>query len=355
MVNFAGNDYLGLSQHPAVVAAAIAALRGSGVGSGGSALITGYRAEHAALEAAIRRWKHTPAAVLVASGYQANHAAVQTLAALGERAGGVRFLMDRLCHASLIDAVRASGQKFRVFPHNHLPKLRRLLEQTEAGAVQVVITESIFSMDGDAADLAGLAKLKREKGFLLLLDEAHGSGVYGPRGAGYAAEIGLGDLADVCVVTLSKALGCIGGVVCGSAAICRAVVQYGRGFIYSTSMPPAMAAAATAAIGVLAREPERQERVRDLARRLRQILDDLEVRIPPGDSPIVPIILGTASAALEAAAVLRQRGIFVPAIRPPTVGPGSSRLRITLCCEHTDAELHGLIEALIPIIVRSKN
>jgi 8-amino-7-oxononanoate synthase len=346
LINFAANDYLGLSHHPRVLSAAVAAMQQDGLGSGASPLVTGYTAAHALAEEAIARWKGTEQSVLLPSGHQANHAAVQTLAAVTEKSGGVRFLIDKLAHASLLDAVRATGQPFRIYPHNTLAKLRRLLEERQPGQVQVVITESIFSMDGDAADLAGLAKLKAAHPFLLLLDEAHASGVYGPAGAGYAAELNLSGLADISIVTLSKAIGCIGGAVCGSRAFCQTLINHGRALIYSTSLPPAIAAAAAAALGVMRDEPERQERVRTLARRLRAAIAGVGLSVPVGDAPIVPIIVGSPADALAAAEKLRERGLLIPAIRPPTVSRGSARLRITLSCDHTDAEVKLLVESL---------
>ena len=338
LVNFASNNYLGLTHHPRVIAAFENAVRQYGVGSGAAALVTGHTELHASAERAIAGWKGTESAVLLGSGYAANLAAVQMLASAGAGwEGRVRFLVDKLSHASLIDAVRSVDSNFRVFPHNHLGKLRRLLEEVEANTLQVVVTESIFSMDGDAADLHGIVALKNEFPFLLLLDEAHGSGVYGPNGSGYAAELGLQDAVDLTVVTLSKALGCVGGAVCGSRLMCDAIVNFGRPYIFSTAIPPAIAAAAEAAIGVMRDEPYRQQRVRDLARRVRR---------DSGDCPIVPIVLGDESRALAAAEKLLNAGILVVAVRPPTVAKGTSRLRITLNCDHSDEEVERLIRAL---------
>ena len=349
-VNFASNDYLGLTHHPRVIEAAAAALRRDGAGSGAAPLITGYGPAHAAAEAALARWKGTESAVLLSSGYQANAAAVQTLAAIGERSaerrGGVRFLLDKFCHASLVDAVRASSRPFRVVPHNGLSKLRRLLEESDPNELQVVVTESVFSMDGDTADLPGLAELKRDRPFVLLLDEAHGSGVYGPNGSGYAAELGLQEQVDVTIVTLSKALGCAGGAVCAAEAFCEAVVNYGRPYVYSTALPPSVAAGAEAAIRVLGEEPQRQAGLRDLASRVRSELRAAGLALPEGDSPILPVILGAEATALDAADRLRREGLLTLAIRPPTVPKGSSRLRITLSAEHSEEDVHRLIRAL---------
>lgn len=346
-VNFSSNNYLGLTHHPRLLDAAARASAHSGFGSGAAGLISGYTDAHAAAEQALAAWKSTEAAVILPSGYQANHAVVQTLAALGERAGGVRFLIDKLVHASLLDAVRGSGAAFRVFPHNRLAKLRRLLgDREDDAALQVVLTESIFSMDGDAADLRELAAMKREHPFVLVVDEAHAAGVYGPAGAGLAAELGVQADVDVSIATLSKAFGGVGGVVCGSRVFCEALVNFGRAYIFSTSVPPFIAAAAEAALGVMRDEPARQARVRQLARHVRAELAAAGFALPPGEAPIVPIVVGDAGRAIDAAERLRAAGLLVPAVRPPTVPRNGSRLRVTLSCGHTDAEVDGLLAAL---------
>ncbi len=350
-VNFAGNDYLGLSQHPRVIASVQAALGAQGFGSGASALICGYTSLHSAAEMALADWKHTERAVLLPSGYQANFAAIQTLSEIGSLYGqGVRFLLDKLVHASLIDAVRASGRPYRIFPHNHLPKLHRLLQDADPDQLQVVVTESVFSMDGDLLELAGLAELKKEHPFLLLLDEAHGSGVFGPDGSGLAAELGLNDVADVTVVTLSKALGGAGGAVCASAVFCDALVNFGRAMIYSTNLPGALAAGAAEAIAVMRDEPQRQQRLRASARRLRKNLGDIVAPVASllaAESPIIPIHLGTEERALAMGQELQEEGLLVVAVRPPTVPKGGSRLRVTVSAEHSDADIDRLTSALL--------
>jgi 8-amino-7-oxononanoate synthase len=346
---FASNDYLGLTHHPKVIAAARGAMETHGVGSGAAGLIIGYTDLHVEAEEKIARWKGTEAAVLLPSGYQANLAAVQTLsgvAAASQRS--VRFLLDKLVHASLIDAVRASGLPYRVFPHNHMGKLARLLAERDEGQLQVVVTESIFSMDGDAADLEGLAALKRERPFTLLLDEAHATGVYGEQGRGLAFERGLQSIVDVSVITLSKALGCAGGAVCGTRGFADALLNFGRAYIYSTSVPAAIAAAVGAAIDVLRDEPERQRRVRELAGQVRGELARLGNVVPPGggDSPIIPILYSIERAAHDASEHLLANGVLVPAVRPPTVPPGTSRLRVTLSADHSDDEVQLLLNSL---------
>jgi 8-amino-7-oxononanoate synthase len=347
LVNFASNDYLGLAHHPRLKTAVEDAACAGAVGSGASALVTGYGDVHAAAEAALAAWKGTEAAVLLPSGYQAAHAAVQTLAAAGgSRRAGVRFLIDKLAHASLIDAVLGSKMPWRTFPHNAMARLGRLLGDAPAEQVQVVVSESIFSMDGDACDLAGLAELKGRFAFALLLDEAHGSGVYGPGGAGYAAERGRSGIVDVSLVTLSKATGLAGGALCGSKALVNAVANLGRAYVYSTSVTPVVAAAVPVAIRVMRDEPERQARLRLLAGRVRGGLAKVGLVLAPGDSPIIPIILGSEENALRAAEGLREDGTLVVAIRPPTVRRGSSRLRVTLSCEHSDEQVEHLVRCL---------
>jgi 8-amino-7-oxononanoate synthase len=346
-VNFASNNYLGLTHHPKVLHAAEKSFHQEGGGAGASPLTCGYGPTHAAAEQHIARWKGTESCVLLPSGYQANHAAVQTLASGAQESGKrIRFLMDKLCHASLIDAVRATGLPFRVFPHNNLEKLKRLLEIGETGDVQVVVSESIFSMDGDAADLVGLGRLKSQRPFVLLLDEAHATGVYGPFGSGLTAELDLRDVADVVVITLSKSIGCAGGAVCGSGTFCEALVNFARAYLYSTNMPAAIAAAADAAVSVMEEEPARQARVRDLAAYVRKELNNTGFNIPAGNSPIVPIIIGSEVAALEAAEKLMTDGLLVLAIRPPTVPRGTCRLRVSLSSEHRDAEIEQLIRSI---------
>jgi len=347
-INFCSNDYLALTHHPRVVGALRDA---TAAGAGAAGLVCGFTTHHAHAESEIAKWKGSQSAILLPSGYQANHAAIQTLAALGQ-SNGVRFLIDKLAHASLLDAIRASGRPWRTFGHNGMTRLGRLLQEAEPDQLQVVVSESIFSMDGDAADLIGLAAAKQKHPFVLLLDEAHGTGVYGPGGAGLAAECNLRDAVDISIITLSKSAGCIGGAICGSEKFCQAVLNFGRAYMFSTSPPPPIADAIVAAIGVMRDEPQRQRRVRELAVRLRAALNAGGLKLPAGDSPIVPIIVGEESVALRLGEELAGLGFLVQAIRPPTVGIGASRLRVTLCCEHRDGEVDALADALIQSAVK---
>lgn len=347
-VNFCSNNYLGLTHHPAVIEATRRAAGELGAGAGAAGLISGYTTVHASAESAIANWKGAEASILLPSGYQANQAAIQTLAAIGKtNPAGVRFLVDKLAHASLLDAVGAADVPWRVIPHNGLAKLRRLLSEADPAQIQIVVTESIFSMDGDAVDLIRMLRIKQDFPFILLLDEAHGSGVYGEAGAGYAAELGVRDQVDISVVTFSKSAGCVGGAICSSREFRDAVLNFGRAYIYSTSPAPAAAAGIEAAIGVMRDEPGRQRRVRELAGRVRGKLSAGGVALPPGDSPIVPVIVGEESAALVLSDRLAENGLLVQAVRPPTVARGTSRLRVTLSCEHSDEEVDRLIELLL--------
>ncbi|MDB5327302.1 MAG: 8-amino-7-oxononanoate synthase [Phycisphaerales bacterium] len=348
-VNFASNNYLGFTHHPRLLAALRTAVN---VGSGAAGLISGHSAVHATAEQAIAEWKSCEAAILLPSGYQANLAVVQTLGAIannGIEKGGVRFLIDKLAHASLLDAVRLGGHAFRIFPHNGLAKLERLLADAPKEQLQVILTESIFSMDGDAGDLVGLAELKRRHPFVLVVDEAHGSGIYGRHGAGLIDELGVREAVDVTVITLSKALGLAGAAVCGSAGFIQSVENFGRAYIYSTAVPPLTAELATEAVAVCREEPQHRHRVRMLAKRVRGELAAvglIKFTDQSADSPIIPIVLGEPARALAAAESLRDEGLLVVAVRPPTVPPGTSRLRVTVSAAHTDEQIKQLIAAL---------
>lgn len=322
VVSFAGNDYLGLSQHPLVVAAAQAALERFGVGAGAARLLAGARPIHGQLEEALADWKHCEQAVLFASGYAAN------LGVLGALGGpGVRIVSDERNHASIVDGCRLSRAEVAVFPHGDLAAADRALKGMER---TMVVSESVFSMDGDMADVDGLVDLCLRHAALLVVDEAHG--VLGPD---LRPPEGLAVLR---VGTLSKALGGAGGFVAGPSALCELVVNRARSFIFTTASPPALAAAALAALAVYRSSEGGTRRAR-----LRANIDRL---VPNHPSPIVPVLLGDEDTAVAASASLLERGLYVPAIRPPTVAPGSSRLRISLSSEHTEAEIDALGAAL---------
>jgi 8-amino-7-oxononanoate synthase len=325
VVSFASNDYLGLTAHPVVRGAARDAIDRWGSGSGASRLVVGTRPVHEALEAELADWKGTDAALLFTTGYAANLGVLATLAG-----PGVTVLSDELNHASIIDGCRLAGVRAAVFRHGDLDHLRSLLAAAGAGQRALVVSDSVFSMDGDVADVAELATICAETGALLVLDEAHA--VLGPDLPG-----GLGPEV-VRVGTLSKALGATGGFVAASAPIVDLLRNRARPFIFTTAPTPADTAAALAALAIV-----RSEEGCALAARLRRHVE----RIRPGHpSPIIPVVLGAEERAVAASAALLQQGLHVPAIRPPTVAPGTSRLRVALSAAHTDEQVARLVVAL---------
>ena len=354
LINFSSNDYLGLANDPQLREAAIAAIAEFGVGAGASRLISGTQSPHLRLETALAKWKGAQAALSFSSGYAA---AVGTLPALVAKSDVV--LLDKLCHASLIDGARLSGAIMRVFPHNHLGKLESHLEWAQrehAGKRVLIVTESVFSMDGDLAPLRELLELKKRFGALLLLDEAHAIGVIGPNGRGLAAAEKLNEDVDVQMGTLSKALGVSGGYICGSRSLIDWLINRARSFIYSTAPPPALAAAALAAVDFLA-SPDGEERRLLLRQRIKLMQELLPNRSPAtanrfgktvdhDSSAIFPWIVGAEQAAMDLARALQKEGFFVPAIRYPTVAKGSARLRITVTAAHNDGQIRSLCEAI---------
>lgn len=324
VVSFASNDYLGLASHPAVVAAARDALDRWGAGAGASRLIVGSRPIHRELESALAEWKATEAALAFPTGYAAN---LGLLAALGGQ--GATICSDALNHASIVDGCRLARAETRIFRHRDLDHLAALMAATEDRVI--VVSDSVFSMDGDAADLEGLARLCARRRALLVLDEAHA--VLGPDAGGLDEEVEL-----LRVGTLSKTLGSLGGFVSGSRRWVELLVNRARPFIFTTALSPADAAAALAALGVM-RSPEGAA----LHARLRAHVETVK---PGHTSPIVPVIVGEEAHAVEAAGALLERGLLVPAIRPPTVAAGSSRLRVTMSAAHTTGQVEKLLGAL---------
>jgi len=333
------NNYLGLANHPALIDAAARAAREWGVGSGASRLISGSLTLHADLEARLARLKDTDAALLFPSGYHANIGAVTALVG-----GGDAVFSDQLNHASLIDGCRLSGAEIRVYRHADVEALRALLRSTQASR-RLIVTDSVFSMDGDHAPLRAIFDLATEHEAEVLVDEAHATGLFGATGSGLIEHLGLPGKAAVQVGTFGKALGCAGAFVAARDDIVRMLVNCARSFIYTTALPPPIVAAAGAALDIVAREPERRARLHRMSEVLRQRLRALGFEIPAGEGPVIPVIAGEAERALAWSAALLERGVFVQAIRPPTVPPGTSRLRVTLMATHTDHDLDLAVEA----------
>jgi len=341
LICFCSNNYLGLASHPRIRQAVIDATRQWGWGAGGSRLMAGTMGPHRQLESRLAGFKRTEAALVCTTGYQANLAAIRALAGKGDV-----VLVDKLDHASIIDAARGSGAVVRVFAHRDYAKLERLLDRTASARRRVIVTDSLFSMDGDLADLPRLVELKKGYGALLCIDEAHATGVFGLGGRGVAELQGVEHEIDATVGTLSKALGGIGGFVAGSAALIDWIINTAGAFIYTTALPPPACAAAAAALDIVEQEPQRRAHVLALAERLRSELAEKGWDLAGSQSQIVPIVVGSADRALALAAGLESDGLLAPAIRPPTVPAGRCRIRISLSADHTIEDIDRLLGSL---------
>lgn len=340
-LNLASNDYLGLARRPEVVEAAIEAVRRYGAGAGAARLLAGTLPCHEELEAALARLKAKESALVFGSGYAAN---VGWIPALVGREDAV--VADRLCHASLLDGVRLSGAKLLRFHHNDAGHLARRLAEASGARRRLVVTESVFSMDGDLSPLAEIAEASERAGAMLAVDEAHATGVFGPSGAGRVRELGLSDRVTICMGTLSKALGSFGGFVACSARVRDWLIQSARSFVFSTALPPACAGAALGALRALADEPDLGTRARQKADRMRVRLAAAGLDLGASASPILPVRIGDADRTVRIAARLRKEGIRIGAIRPPTVPPGTSRLRLSISLVHDEARLESAAAAL---------
>jgi 8-amino-7-oxononanoate synthase len=335
------NNYLGLATHPALRAAAHAAIERWGCGAGASRLVTGDLELHAEVEAKLAAFKRTEAALLFPSGYQAN---VGTIGALAGR--GDHVFSDALNHASIVDGCRLSRATVHVYPHRDVTALEAALAATPRGGRRLIVTDSVFSMDGDRAPLPALVALADAYHSALMVDEAHATGVLGPRGAGLADADGLFDRIAIQMGTLGKALGGSGAYVAGSRALIDVLVNRARTFVYTTALAPAAVAAAGAALDVVAAEPERRVALWRNAAALRGSLADLGLDVR-GDTHIVPLVVGDNRRALALADALLAHGVLVQAIRPPTVPDGSARLRLTPMATHTPAQIARAAEAVL--------
>ena len=369
LLNFSSNDYLGLSNEPALKQAAIHAIQRYGAGAGASRLICGSLPPHQELDLAISAFKQTEAALSFSTGYAA---ALGTICALVGNNDIV--ILDKLVHASIVDAARLCGATLRVFPHNDLNRLEEILAWADRSAANsairetadsgnegspqqfasasgnrkkriLVVTESVFSMDGDHAPLSQIVQLKEKFGAWLMVDEAHATGVYGKRRSGLAEELRVNGQIEVQMGTLGKALGSSGGYICGSRQLIDYLVNRARSFVFSTAPVPAAAAAAQAGIQFVQSEAGAQ-RCRELWDRIREFTGALNSQKSKLGSPIIPILLGDEDHAMNVSSKLRELGIFIPAIRYPTVARGRARLRVTLSAAHTSLEVLQLIQAL---------
>ncbi len=341
LLNFGSNDYLELAASPRLGAAAMAAIADSGWGSGASPLVTGRGAWHARLEEALAEFEHAEAALLFPSGFAANVGTVAALAGKGDL-----VLSDAKNHASLIDGCRLSGARVQIYPHGKPDYVEKYLAQASHFRRRLIVTDSLFSMDGDLAPLAELVELAERHTAMLLVDEAHATGVFGANGRGVCEHLGLADRVPIRVGTLSKALGAAGGFVVGSRPLVDWLANRARPYVFSTAAPAPLAAAALAALECVREEPWRREALRRRAAAFREQLAADGWHTGDCRSQIIPLYLGSPHRTMTLAAALRDRGFWVPGIRPPTVPEGESLLRISLTCGHTDDMLSALRAAL---------
>lgn len=337
---FASNDYLGLANHPALVAGARSGLDRFGVGAGASALITGHTSLNEQLETELAEFVGIPRALHFATGYMANLGIIPALVGQGDI-----IFSDRLNHACIIDGARLSGAEFRVYPHNDFARLEHLLAKN-ACPRPLIVTDGVFSMDGDSAPLPELLALSEKYDAWLLVDDAHGFGVLGPEGRGSVAHFGLASPRLLYMATLGKAAGVSGAFVAGHETVIEWLQQRARTYVFSTASPPLLAGALLAALTLIRSEEWRRAHLGQLIKRLREGLADLPWQLLPSDTAIQPLILGDNQLALEVMAALRAHGIWVPAIRPPTVPKGTARLRISLSAGHSLEQVDQLVAAL---------
>ncbi|MCQ1990184.1 8-amino-7-oxononanoate synthase [Pseudomonas sp. Eb3] len=340
LLAFCSNDYLGLANHPEVVGAWQAGAERWGVGGGASHLVIGHSTPHHQVEEALAELTGRPRALLFSTGYMANLGAITALVGQGDT-----VLQDRLNHASLLDGGLLSGARFNRYLHNDLASLASRLDKAVGNTL--VVTDGVFSMDGDLADLPALAEVARARGAWLMVDDAHGLGTLGAQGGGIVEHFGLGvDDVPVLIGTLGKACGTSGAFVAGSEELIEALVQFARPYIYTTSQPPALACATLKSLELLRRESWRREHLAALIRQFREGSQQIGLELMDSPTPIQPIVIGDSAQALRLSRMLRERGLLVTAIRPPTVPAGSARLRVTLSAAHSQAQVQLLLNAL---------
>ena len=340
VILMASNDYLGLATDARLKQAAISATERFGVGAGASRLISGTLRPHQDLEAALAKFKGTEAALIFGSGYLANIGLIPAL--IGSEG---LILADRLCHASLIDGCRLSGAELRVFRHRDTTQLASILARRTPRRHTLIVTDGVFSMDGDLAPLPELISLAERHGAGLLVDDAHGTGVLGAQGRGTLEHFGVEERQPFHMGTLSKALGTSGAYVAGPESLIRYLVSTARSFIYTTAPPPATAAAALAALQIIQTEPERRARLWANRDRFYSDLQAMGYRLAESRSPIIPVLIGETEKTLALADRLLELGVYAPAIRPPTVPKGTSRIRTTVTSEHTTEHLNIVLAA----------
>lgn len=340
VVLLGSNNYLGLSTHPEVITAAIEATQTFGTGASGSRLISGNSELYTTLESNLAKTKGTEAALVFSSGYAANTSVIPVLAGEGDL-----ILSDALNHASIIDGCRLSRASKKIYQHCDTEHLRTLLSESTAFRRRLIVTDGVFSMDGDIAPLRDICDLAAQYDAMLLVDDAHGFGVLGKDGSGTVSHFGLEGKEIIQMGTLSKAVGALGGYIAGDRTLIELLINRARGFIFTTGLPPATLAAANAALNVIRSSPELRQNLRSHAKRLKTALIDLGYTLLPSETQILPLVLGNPQRATSLAEALLTEGVFAPAIRPPAVPTGTSRLRLTVMATHTAAEIQQAIEA----------
>jgi 8-amino-7-oxononanoate synthase len=343
-VSLSSNNYLGLANHPEVVEAACRAAREFGVGAGASRLISGSMRAHHDLEGQLAAFKQTERSLLFTSGYQANLGVIPALLGAPDA-----VFSDALNHASLIDGCRLSRAAVHVYPHKDMGALEDRLRSVPARR-RLIVTDSIFSMDGDATPLGDICDLAQRYDAMVMVDEAHATGVVGGRGAGLVDALGLRDRVTVQMGTLGKSLGTFGAYVAGSSILIDYLLNYARTFVYTTALPPPVVAAASAALCIVEKEPERREDLRRNAARLKAGLSALGLHVPESSSHIMPVMLGEATATMRMSQALFERGVLAQGIRPPTVPEGTARIRVTVMATHSEADIDQAIAAFRHVV-----
>jgi 8-amino-7-oxononanoate synthase len=344
-LNFCNNDYLGLANHPDIVSAFKNAADEFGVGSGASHLVCGHSALHHRLEEQLAEFTGRPRALLFSTGYMANLGVINALLGNGDH-----IFEDKLNHASLLDAGLLSGARFQRFLHNDIDNLETRLARTQADegdGRKLIAVDGVFSMDGDCAPLPELAQLAQKHNAWLMVDDAHGIGVLGKNGGGCAEHFGL-DINQLPILmgTLGKAFGTFGAFVAGSEALIETLIQFSRTYIYTTALPPAVAAATSKSLEIVQRETWRREHLQDLIAQFRRGAEQIGLRLFSSNTAIQPLLIGAADEAMRWSNALAERGFWISAIRPPTVPANSSRLRITLSAAHSEKQIEQLLDAL---------
>lgn len=347
LLNLSSNDYLGLSGHPAIIDAMRASLLADGAGAGASRLVTGSRPVYEKLELALAEWQGCEAALVFANGYMAN---AGTIGALAGRDGVV--FSDKLNHASITDGIVFSRAQHARYRHNDMDHLKSLLTKYRDKQRKLIVTDAMFSMDGDQARLHELVELKREFGAMLMVDEAHSGGIYGSEGEGLCRQLGVHGEVDIHMGTFSKAFGVYGAYICGSRQLIRLLVNKSRPLIYSTALPPSVPAGIEEALRLVQSQHWRREKLLAASRSFRSALGNDGFQIGGEDSPIVPLVVGDNGTALRFSAELESQGIAAVAIRPPTVPAGTARIRFSLSAAHSEQELESAASSIRKIGLR---